>query len=53
MSCLAKCKNGAHGNENLTTIFGILVALTKNELTKICNEPGIDELNIVLQMISR
>ena len=22
-------------------IFGILVALTKNELTKICNEPGI------------
>ena len=22
-------------------IFGILVALTKNEVTKICNEPGI------------
>ena len=22
-------------------IFGILVALTKNELTKICNDPGI------------
>ena len=22
-------------------IFGIVVALTKNELTKICNEPGI------------
>ena len=22
-------------------IFGILVVLTKNELTKICNEPGI------------
>ena len=23
-------------------IFGILVVLTKNELTKICNEPGIN-----------
>ena len=23
-------------------IFGILVALTKNEVTKICNESGID-----------
>ena len=22
-------------------IFGILVALTKNEVTKVCNEPGI------------
>ena len=22
-------------------IFGILIVLTKNELTKICNEPGI------------
>ena len=29
----------------LQPIFGILVALTKNELTKICNEPGISELN--------
>ena len=34
-------KNGTHGNENLATNFGILVALTKNEVTKICNEPGI------------
>ena len=25
----------------LQHIFGILVALTKNELMKICNEPGI------------
>ena len=24
-------------------IFGILVALTKNEVKKICNEPGIKE----------
>ena len=24
----------------LQPIFGILVALTKNEVTKICNEPG-------------
>ena len=24
----------------LQPIFGILVVLTKNELTKICNEPG-------------
>ena len=26
----------------LQFIFGILVVLTKNELTKICNEPGIN-----------
>jgi hypothetical protein len=25
----------------LQPIFGILVFLTKNEITKICNEPGI------------
>ena len=30
-------------------IFGILVVLTKNELTKICNEPGI---NLKLILIS-
>ena len=27
-------------------IFGILVALTKNEVTKICNEPGINHMFI-------
>ena len=30
----------------LQPIFGILVVLTKNELTKICNEPGISRRNI-------
>ena len=29
-------------------IFGILVALTKNEVTKICNEPGIRYVNGIL-----
>jgi hypothetical protein len=28
--------------EILQPIFGILVVLTKNEVTKICNEPGIN-----------
>ena len=27
-------------------IFGILVALTKNEVTKVCNEPGIEDAKI-------
>ena len=33
-------------------IFGILVALTKNEVTKICNEQGITILNIYTVLLS-
>ena len=33
----------------LQPIFGILVILTKNEPTKICNEPGIDGQNKIIQ----
>ena len=36
LSCLVlqNAKNGTHENENQQPIFGILVALMKNELTK-------------------
>ena len=36
-------KNETHKMKILQPIFGILVALRKNELTKIYNEPGICE----------
>ena len=41
-------QNGTHENENLATFFRILVALKKNEVTKIYNEPGIKDEILLL-----
>ena len=35
----------------LQPIFGILVVLTKNELTKICNEPTTNLVNLHLKLV--
>ena len=44
-------KNGTHGNKNPTTYFGNFGSFDKNEVTKICNEPGLRSLKNSFQFL--